>query len=487
MAIGITPKYIQDFPLHELSDEQFLVLALEAASQLAWKVTYISASGLIAYTNKGLSSKKAKIEIRIINGIANLKSSSIGTELFDNGRNKKTVDAFLSAFYEVKATATAGDIITKYRELTESNKIDENDVLNVPPPPMERITGVIGILKPTNGYFITPLIIDANVLLFILMVASGVSILSPDTDSLLRWGADFRPLTLSGEWWRLVTNIFLHIGIMHLVMNMFALIYIGLMLEPYLGKARFLAAYFLTGIAASLTSMCWYSLTVSAGASGAIFGMYGVFLALLTSNFIEEKTRKDLLMSIAVFVAYNLLGGMRAGVDNSAHLGGLISGAIIGYAFIPSLKKPGEKGIEFATIFLLSALTLVSAIVVFKTLSNDIGKYDMEMKPFFINENLATEVLKLPDTTAKKELVYGLRDRGIYYWKENLALLDKVDKLNLPDVLRQRDEMLRQYCMLRIKSYELMCKDLEEGTDTYKTQIEDDNKQISALIDSLKK
>ena len=487
MAVGITPKYIQDFQLHELPGEYFLVLALEAAKQLAWRVKYISASGLIAYTNNGPSSRKAKIEIRITGDTANLKSSSIGTELFDNGRNKQVIDTFINTFYEVRSAAKAGDLITKYKELRDSNVLDENDILSVPPPPVERITGIIGIFKPTKGYFVTPLLIDINVLLFILMVATGVNILSPDSESLLRWGADFRPFTLSGQWWRLITNFFLHIGVLHLVMNMFALLYIGLMLEPYLGTARFLSAYFLTGIVASITSLCWHDMTLSAGASGAIFGMYGVFLAMLTSNLIEKTTRKDLLASIGVFVVYNLLGGMKEGVDNSAHIGGLISGMIIGYAFIPSLKKHTEKRIEVVSIFLLSAFTLVAAVVVYKKLPNDIGKYDTEMKPFFTNEALAMEVLNLPDSTAKEKLVYGLKNRGIYYWKENLAILDGVDKLNLPGVLRQRDEMLRQYCYLRIKSYELLCKQVEENTNKYETQIEDYHKQIVAVMDSLKK
>jgi len=487
MAIGITPKYIQDFQLNELSDEQFLVLAIAAAKQLGWKVQYISASGLIAYTNNGPSSWKSKIEVRIINDIANLKSSSIGTELFDKGRNKKIIGTFITTLHEVKATTNAGDIITGYKRLQESNELDQNDILNVPTPPMERITGVAGILKPTKGYFITPLIMDANILIFIVMAATGVSILAPDTESMLRWGADFRPLTLSGQWWRLVTNIFLHFGILHLVMNMFALVYIGLMLEPILGKARFLSAYFLTGIVASITSLCWHDLNVCAGASGAIFGMYGVFLALLTTNFIEKNTRKDLLISMGVFVGYNLLGGMKSGVDNSAHLGGLLSGAVIGYAFIPSLKNPGERRIEFVSILLLSVLTLASVSVVYKKIPNDLAMYDTEMKPFIINESLAMEVYNLPGGTAKQELLYGLKDRGIYYWKENLAILDNVDKLSLPEVLYEKDELLRQYCNLRIKSYELLYQGLEENTDKYDTLVEDYNKQILAIMEKVKK
>ena len=79
------------------------------------------------------------------------------------------------------------------------------------------------------------------------MAINGVNIMLPDNGSLLNWGANFRPMTLDGQWWRLLTNCFLHIGIFHLLMNMYALLYIGVLLEPLLGRTRFLSAYLLTG------------------------------------------------------------------------------------------------------------------------------------------------------------------------------------------------------------------------------------------------
>jgi rhomboid protease GluP len=172
------------------------------------------------------------------------------------------------------------------------------------------------------------------------MLISGVHILLPENQDLLNWGANFRPMTLEGQWWRLFTACFLHIGILHLLLNMYALLYVGLLLEPYLGKTRFLAAYLISGIAASMTSLWWHDFTISAGASGAIFGMYGVFLALLTTNLLDKSVKKALLTSIAVFVGYNILNGLQpnSGIDNAAHIGGLISGLIIGYAFVPSLR-----------------------------------------------------------------------------------------------------------------------------------------------------
>src|SRR5689334_12007874 len=92
---------------------------------------------------------------------------------------------------------------------------------------------------------------------------------------------------------RMITNVFVHIGILHLLFNMYGLYFVGRFLEPMLGKVRYITAYFCAGVIASLVSLYWHrnENIVSAGASGAIFGMYGVFLALLTTHLIPKSVR----------------------------------------------------------------------------------------------------------------------------------------------------------------------------------------------------
>lgn len=199
----------------------------------------------------------------------------------------------------------------------------------------------------TSKPLLTYGIMIANIAVFILMVVSGVSIFEPTALEIYDWGGNIAvAVSEDGEWWRLFTCMFVHIGIIHIAFNMYALLIIGTYLEPLLGKMRFAMAYVLTGVAASLVSNWWHAdnPTVSAGASGAIFGMYGVFLALLTTNLIPKEIRTQMLQSIGVFVAYNLLYGMKSGVDNSAHVGGLVSGFALGYVFYAMLKK--EQGKE---------------------------------------------------------------------------------------------------------------------------------------------
>ena len=202
---------------------------------------------------------------------------------------------------------------------------------------------LIDFLKPKEGYFITPIIIYLNILIFIIMVFAGLGFISFKGQDLLNWGANFKPSTTNGEWWRLLTSTFLHGGLMHLLANMYGLLFVGIFLEPLLGKTKYLTAYLLTGILASCASLWWYDATVSVGASGAIFGLYGLFLALLLTKVFPPDFGKAFLTSTLIFIGYNLLMGLTGGIDNAAHIGGLVSGFVVGLVLYPTLKKEMEN------------------------------------------------------------------------------------------------------------------------------------------------
>ncbi|CAM4392869.1 rhomboid family intramembrane serine protease [Flavobacterium terrigena] len=486
MAVGFTPKHLENISLNDLSQQQFLALANETATKIDWNVNYISDNGLIAYTDNGMFSWNAEIKIKIENGIATINSESTGSEMVDWGKNKKNVTNFINHLEKLKPTITKEELDIKYQELKEQLVPQEEDILKLPPATKtEQITDFFSIFKPTQDYFVTPILLDLNIIIFILMVISGVNIMQPDNESLLNWGANFRPLTLEGEWWRIITNCFLHIGVFHLLMNMYALLYIGVLLEPLLGRTRYISAYLLTGITASIASLWWNDFTISAGASGAIFGMYGVFLALLTTDLVEKATRKTLLTSIAIFVGFNLINGLKGGIDNAAHIGGLLGGFVIGYTLIPSLKKPKENKLKFGTIGLLSILILTSSFAVYKKIPNDIGTYDAQMKEFVSIESMALEFYNLPPNTPNDKLLYSIKDVGIYYWNENIKLIDSFKELDLPLEIRKRNLILKEYCELRIKSYELLYKAVLEDTDKYNSQIENYGIQINAKMKEL--
>jgi membrane associated rhomboid family serine protease len=197
----------------------------------------------------------------------------------------------------------------------------------------------IELIRPRRGYFFTPILMILNILVFLVMVFSGLGFFEFEAEDLLKWGGNYRPYTVNGEWWRLLTCIFVHGGLMHVLANMFGLLLVSIWLEEKLGSIKYLLLYLVTGIVASLASLWWYEATVSIGASGAIFGLYGTFLAFLLLKKFPSDFSKSFLSYVSVFIIYNLIVGLMGGTDNAAHIGGLLAGFLIGLAISPLVEK----------------------------------------------------------------------------------------------------------------------------------------------------
>jgi rhomboid protease GluP len=191
---------------------------------------------------------------------------------------------------------------------------------------------------PRQGFFATPIIIYLNVLVFLAMVIAGLGFMDFNAVDLLSWGANYGPDIAGGQWWRLLTAMFVHAGCMHLLLNMYGLLFVGLFLEPVLGSWRFALYYLASGLLASIASLKIHPDLVGVGASGAIFGMYGAFLACLVTGVFPPGLKKAFLLSTLIFVGANLVMGLSGNTDNAAHIGGLISGFLIGFFF--SRKLP---------------------------------------------------------------------------------------------------------------------------------------------------
>ncbi|SDI57279.1 rhomboid family intramembrane serine protease [Mucilaginibacter sp. P25] len=489
MAFSFTPSFKKQIDTNNADPKHILVIALETARQLDWRIIYTGKNGLITIIGGGLFSPMQEFRLVINQSDILLISKNADGKITDwSEMNEENVNTFIEKYDQLKTSLNSEFIEEKLVELTPIFESEEEDILNAPPPtPKEKLLGFLSFFIPRPEYFITPIIINVNIAIFIIMVIRGVSTFEPTVSDLISWGANFGPLTLDNQYWRLITAIFLHIGIMHLLLNMYALMYIGMLLEPWLGKLKFAAAYLLTGLSASIVSVTTHGFIVSAGASGAIFGMYGVFLSMLTTNIIEKNVRKQLLVSIGFFVAFNLLYGTKEGIDNAAHVGGLVSGFIIGYLYYPSLSKPDNTGLEVLSVMSIAVLTLLCCTVTYYQTPNPFAMYQKKMKDFAVKESMALEVMQMPKNTAKDVLMSELKDRGIYYWNENIQVINSADSLDLPEPYKVRDNMLKKYCQLRINSYNLLYKRLQDSTTVRLPSIDSVNREIAEIIDDLSK
>ena len=250
------------------------------------------------------------------------------------------------------------------------------------------------ILRPAEGYIPTPqpvmrrrrsfwatapatyVLVGINCAVFLAMVLDKVSLLSPTAEQLMQWGANNAgSVLISDQWWRIVTAMFVHVGIIHLATNMWCLWNLGLLAEPLMGSFGVAAVYVLTGAAGNLLSVFWNArhLSVSlfdqqlqhqafyplnyfspgAGASGAVFGIAGALIVLLKSPHlpVPPGELKRLRKSVIYFAAINLVIGLaiswdvvssRTGIsiDNSAHLGGVLCGLLFAAPMVPRLGNP---------------------------------------------------------------------------------------------------------------------------------------------------
>ena len=181
----------------------------------------------------------------------------------------------------------------------------------------------------TPRVYVTWLLIAINVAVWVVMVARGVSAVSPTTVDLLHWGGDYAPRTTHGDWWRVVSCTFVHAGLLHLAMNMLVLAIIGPFMERLLGNAGFLALYLFAGMTGSLLSLAYAPTVVSVGASGADFGLYGALVGFLlrARGTLPKDILQQLLRMAGAFVVYNFLFGLgKTGIDQAAHVGGLVGG-----------------------------------------------------------------------------------------------------------------------------------------------------------------
>jgi membrane associated rhomboid family serine protease len=221
----------------------------------------------------------------------------------------------------------------------------------------------------------TMIFIGANLAMFAIeWLSGGMGLMSANRDVLQALGMKDNELILEqGEYWRLISCIFLHIGVIHLLLNNYALWIVGQEIERLYGSARFVLLYFGTGIVASVCSL-YFSPADSAGASGAIFGLFGVLgtFGFKYQKEVPKAIGKSIRGRVLPLIAINLFIGYQSGiVDNYAHVGGLLAGVIL--ALVVPYKRPGEKstsliwrGLEIACLVIVGA----ALIFAFRNYSN---------------------------------------------------------------------------------------------------------------------
>jgi membrane associated rhomboid family serine protease len=195
-------------------------------------------------------------------------------------------------------------------------------------------------LKLHRRAYFTFTITAIDLIMFIvqLVVNQGVTAgwwLNVSIDSLIQLGAKVTPLVLQGQVWRLFTALFLHSGFVHLLLNMFSQVWLGMQTERFLGWWRLALIYFLSGIGGNMASAVFLPETLQVGASSAIFGLFGIFAVDLAVNWCVHTHRRLKVIQIIASTVLSLLVGIAPHIDNFAHVGGLVFGVLASLVCVP--------------------------------------------------------------------------------------------------------------------------------------------------------
>ena len=445
MAIswGYSPKIEKYIPLGDFPADRYLIIAQQVIENLGWKLSHLSASGIIAYTGLSAASYSEEISIRINSNFAIFKSECIGVQLLftDYGKNSRNQEKFFAEFEyaQFHLKDTWQDRIAGFYEHVATQ--DEAYFNQAPLKVKDKIKNVFYLFWPQPGYVVTPIIIYINIAYYFLLFAAllvtlmgaPVDLVAATNNVYLMFGVGDRNHILNGEFYRLLTQLFIHFSFSHLFFNLYALIYIGLMIENKLGSGKTLAIYLLSGVCASIFSIYTHHTGFLAGASGAILGMFGAFLALLISRAFEKNANKALLISTLILVAYILISGyFGSRVDNTAHVSGLISGFLFGYIlYNPILFK---KQISLAG---RSALIGILIVIVLGMTYGFLPRYQTEeyqkLKQEFIrNDEIFSGIFfKLRTDLSNKDKLQVIKESAIEPVDNNIGLLKEMRKLTL--------------------------------------------------------
>jgi membrane associated rhomboid family serine protease len=289
----------------------------------------------------------------------------------------------------------------------------------------------------------TPAIVILNVLVFVAMVVEARSSGDFTSTPVQFWGANVGPFTLQGQWWRLFSAMFVHGSLAHLVLNMWALWSVGRSTERLLGNWNFLLLYLGSGLLASLSTLLWDPASSSVGASGAIFGVFGAFLACLMSQGarVPVAVLRSHWIPTLLFLAFNLISGaVQPNIDNAAHVGGLAAGFGLGYVLAHRVDNAQARvlGIRAVTMAIMAWVLCAAGVAWCITRNNShvpVAQQFMAEQRWFVTEeanNLRTwqvlGALSSSGSMSDATLSARIRQEILPFWKSAWPRLQELAK-----------------------------------------------------------
>lgn len=366
------PSFNEKLKFPDLTNVQILALAAEAAAQLKWDISSISPKQIRFNVPMETLLNGEEVTFSIEEGSSrtvSVKSQCQMVQFLDFGKNQRNIQRLEETMQSINAFITPEELDKKASGLElnvtaeEQVRLEEQKKRNSP----------VSFLIPRKRYIATPILMYICILVFLLMAINGADILKPNGITLLDCGANYGPLTLTGDWWRTLTSNFVHIGFIHLLISMFVFVQISAATEYLINTRRLFISFLLTGLCSSALGLYIHPDILTGGVAGSIFGLYGVLLPILLFHPMDKVyQKKGLIGVVCSFIGYSLFLKLSDfQTDFVAYAGGFLSGFVLGIIYTVGAKSNNPEArntfsivgeLAIFSIFLFSFLALCKEV-----------------------------------------------------------------------------------------------------------------------------
>lgn len=479
MPFGWKTEYVKKIANDYPGEWEFFAIAKQACTQLEWEYLMVDEHTFTATTPTGWTLNEEIITITFEDEQVVFNSQSESIELYEGGRNKKNLEEIL-----IPAIEKARKKWTEEQVQSAADELRQETLQQI------KTGNRVFVEKMTygfKGHEVTFSIIAICIFFYLFIGLKGESLKELGIEEIITWGGNTRAYTTGGEWWRLITNIFIHVSAPHLLINMLGFYFIGMFAESLLGRGKFFIVFISTGILASLAGIMWDVDGVTAGTSGAIFGIYGISLAFSTTSYISKKFSKTLLTSVGLFIVFTIAMLLNTDFNIAIHIAGLLSGILIGYLFyfFHFRKNRARAGGTRISVEILLITGLLIYIFLNNKQDDSLRFQSTVMKLNQIELKAIMQLQRMQNSETNEEAAKVLRDSTLPEWRFFQKEIAKTGKYHLNQEFDGKRKLLMEYAKLRVRQTELIYKSLHEGTDKYDKRINEISEKIESIIDEM--
>lgn len=346
----------------------------------------------------------------------------------------------------------------------------------------------------TPRVWVTPMLMAFNVVAFVVLVLVTGSIDTPSVQTLVQWGGNVASKTVAGEWWRLLTTTFLHLTVIHLLLNVWVLAVVGYLVERLVGNIGFLLLYVISALVGSLGTSIWSPQLVGVGASGPIFGVCGALLALVLRQHDSippeaYATHKGLL--VFFFGSSLVLGFVMPNSDNAASVAGLLAGFLCGLVLsLPSVAgTQASRPVRNLVAAGLGLLLVGGGALVAAVRNADVAAVQQEMERFVTVEQtvpaqVADALRRLQQEQLTREEFAQVIEREVLPpWREQRQRIDALR----PALPQPRIPIVQEYMRLREEGWELLAQGMRTNDRQKLRQGEEKHHEAQRVTERLKR